>query len=466
MRSVFLLPALLFLTGVLFQAQAQFTSVGIGTGTTDSSSVLDAFSVNQGMLTPRNDTTAVNAAWNPVAGLLIYQTADKYFYYFDGIKWVRLLAGVFPQDAWKLTGNLGTNAATNYIGTNDLTDWVIKTNNAERMRITSGGLAGIGTASPAVKMHVKGTVAADNTNGLQLAMLTDDGGVELYRDPLGSTPGVNGFIDFKDSIPDDSDFRIYYNGSIESNGALMFQSTTDGSFLNTGIARMVILNSSGNTGIGTTLPDEKLVVEGNRIKLQNIGASKGIYLRTDGTETDIGSFGADLWVTAKTNLDIILQDEGQSTGYVGIGTSTPSSKLEVWNGSTQGSYTTAGWTHSSDARLKKNITPLEPVLGKLLNLQATRFDLTNDEDDSGKHIGFIAQELEKHFPEFVTTTPEGIKSVAYGNISAVLLKGLQEQQVLIEVLHEENKGLITELENLGRLETEIENLKVRMNGNQ
>jgi hypothetical protein len=57
-------------------------------------------------------------------------------------------SGTYPNftisgnNLWKLNGNSGTNAATNFIGTTDATDFVLRTNNTERMRVLSGGNVG------------------------------------------------------------------------------------------------------------------------------------------------------------------------------------------------------------------------------------------------------------------------------------------------------------------------------------
>ena len=40
---------------------------------------------------------------------------------------------------WAITGNSGTTAASNFLGTTDAVDFPIRTNNVERMRIVSGG---------------------------------------------------------------------------------------------------------------------------------------------------------------------------------------------------------------------------------------------------------------------------------------------------------------------------------------
>jgi hypothetical protein len=57
---------------------------------------------------------------------------------------------------WNLAGNLGTNPAINFLGTTDANDLVIKTNNVERMRITSAGKIGIGTSAPIATLHIIG----------------------------------------------------------------------------------------------------------------------------------------------------------------------------------------------------------------------------------------------------------------------------------------------------------------------
>ncbi|NBR14124.1 MAG: hypothetical protein EBU01_06010, partial [Crocinitomicaceae bacterium] len=59
--------------------------------------------------------------------------------------------------AWLTTGNAGTVASSNFIGTTDAIDFVVRTNNVERMRVLSGGNVGINTNTPSVPLAVNGS---------------------------------------------------------------------------------------------------------------------------------------------------------------------------------------------------------------------------------------------------------------------------------------------------------------------
>ncbi len=67
--------------------------------------------------------------------------------------WSQLLT---TTSGWALLGNAGTNPAVNFIGTTDGVDWVIRTSNTERARVTAGGLVGIGATVPQVRLAVSG----------------------------------------------------------------------------------------------------------------------------------------------------------------------------------------------------------------------------------------------------------------------------------------------------------------------
>jgi hypothetical protein len=130
-----------------------------------------------------------------------------------------------------------------------------------------------------------------------------------------------------------------------------------------------------------------------------------------------------------------------NSGNFGIGTSTPDERLTVYNGSTFGRYTASGWTHSSDARLKSDIRPLEGSLEKILKLQGVEYRLRSDADKK-KQIGLIAQEVEPYFPEVVLTDKEGLKSMVYSNLVAPIvesIKALYTKIVQIEEGHHQQE---------------------------
>ncbi len=78
----------IFLILFIFTIQVSFTQVGIGTITPDPSSMLDISSTTAGLLTPRMTTSQRNLISNPATGLLVYDTDDNLFYFYDGTVWL------------------------------------------------------------------------------------------------------------------------------------------------------------------------------------------------------------------------------------------------------------------------------------------------------------------------------------------------------------------------------------------
>ena len=65
-----------------------------------------------------------------------------------------------------------------------------------------------------------------------------------------------------------------------------------------------------------------------------------------------------------------------------------------------------------------------------------------------RQIGFIAQDIEKLFPELVLTDAEGYKSVDYSKITPVLVQALKEQNKEIVSLKEQNAAILKRLEKI------------------
>lgn len=122
----------------------------IGMGTTTPAAALDVTSTTNGVLIPRIALTATNVSApvvNPqggglVAGTLVYNTATAGvspnnvipgFYYWNGAAWISVSGS--STNHWSLTGNAGTTAGTNYVGTTDGQDIRFKTAGADRFNI-------------------------------------------------------------------------------------------------------------------------------------------------------------------------------------------------------------------------------------------------------------------------------------------------------------------------------------------
>jgi hypothetical protein len=122
-------------------------------------------------------------------------------------------------------------------------------------------------------------------------------------------------------------------------------------------------------------------------------------------------------------------------GNVGIGTTSPNFTLHVIGDI----YATGDILSTSDVRLKTEITPInlsQEKLEKIENLKAVSFKMKNNTNDH-LHIGFLAQELEEIVPEVVYTDANtGYKSIAYGNMTALLLEYINQLNGTIKELKE------------------------------
>ncbi len=108
--------------------------------------------------------------------------------------------------------------------------------------------------------------------------------------------------------------------------------------------------------------------------------------------------------------------------------------------------TTGAYINPSDVRLKKDITPLESMLDKVMTLVPKKFHYKTNSADDPLLWGFIAQDVQKIFPEFVDVKEDGYLGISYTNFSVVAIKAIQEQQQEIELLKKQNELLIKRME--------------------
>jgi hypothetical protein len=222
--------------------------------------------------------------------------------------------GDFGPSLQLIRGGLAGNAAFGLASDNQLGVYL---NNTEQMRLTSTGL-GIGTSSPAYKLDVRGSA----------------GNIASWSD--GTTPGV-----------------LYSGGGFVG---LTFPAQSGGFFINptgnfctistSGTERMR-LDSSGNLGIGTSSPTNQLTVyrtssdtSNGALRLDGNGNYAGVQFAASGTL--YGSLSVDTATMYMTHASALIFRTGgggnvagtdrmviDSSGNVGIGTSSPFYKLSV-----------------------------------------------------------------------------------------------------------------------------------------
>ena len=112
-------------------------------------------------------------------------------------------------------------------------------------------------------------------------------------------------------------------------------------------------------------------------------------------------------------------------GNLGIGTATPSAKLEV----------SGTITETSMRETKTNIENMGNMLPAVLQMQGVKFDWKEDSYGGKDNFGFIAEDMQEILPEVVTCSNEGkAAGIQYSKLTAVLVEAIKEQQIQIDEL--------------------------------
>ena len=283
--------------------------------------------------------------------------------------------------------------------------------------------------------------ATDGTWGGRLDSTSD------YNMYFRMTGGTNrGFV-FQNSTTEV--FQIESTGQVRTasnniyaNGNLVWHQGNDGSGTGLdadtvdGIQASSFLRSDANdttTGYVTFTNDDGIFLSpttngvGAKIKFSDHSGGSytqyGIleYKHSDGSVTTTGGNSNDGWIFTGTETRTVVKAVGdiEATGTM---------------------YSGGNVVASSDIRLKTNIETISDPLNKVLNLRGVEFDRP-DMDGCPHQIGVIAQEVENVIPEVVVDGLDGYKKVAYGNLTAVLIEAVKEQQKQIDELRNEIKKL-------------------------
>ena len=242
---------------------------------------------------------------------------------------------------WSQTGNAGLTAGTNFIGTTDAVDVVTKSNNTEVMRATSSGKVGIGVTSPAEVLDVNGNIRATNLRTIGVTRTvptTVNDAVDIGSFGFSNGGGV---LDISIIIPSGG-FSVSKKYSL----AIKYSQT--------GGAWVIASPTSNSDSYGGNDVDLDVNVNGGTTNLRlrrSAGTTAGtayITIIQSGINTDVFTSSTTVnSVTAPTSYfgsSVI----NQSSGNVGVATSSPLSTFDV-TGSQGASITTTSTNISLNA---------------------------------------------------------------------------------------------------------------------
>lgn len=221
--------------------------------------------------------------------------------------------------------NQSVERARIYTDTSDSHKLKFDVGGSDQMVIDSSGNVGIGTSSPSSPLHVKAT------NNIIMSLQSSDATTgNLYFNFRNDNGDEKGWIGYGSSTTDD--FGIFNN---ESRNLSLGTS---------GTSRLVI-DSSGKVGIGTSAPQDLL-----HIKNSSAGSNAGLRLENDDQAWALycRGFDSDKFkiqdIDANTSPFIIETTAPNNTlyldssGKVGIGTSSPQTQLQVHNPANAAAY--------------------------------------------------------------------------------------------------------------------------------
>ncbi len=383
--------------------------VGIGTITPNSSSLLEIKSTTKGLLIPRMTQTQRDAIASPAKGLLIYQTDhNPGIYSFNGTNWG-------SASYWK-------QSSTGLLFYND-------------------GNVGIGLGNPHAKLQV--------TGGNYIALTS--GGYEI----IGDTNSYN-------LVFDNYQIQTRYNGTYTSLNINPFGGTTYVG--NSSHSTYGLIGYGSEYGLtGYSYDDGFTAVQGTNFGSGGFGVAGHGYYGAYGYSAN-GGYGV-YGQGANGSYGV----EGYSNTTIGVYGATGNSSS--YAGFFVGSVYTTGTYQSSDEKLKQNIKDVSTAMNIINQLHPKIYQYRQDGDyklmnlPGGEHYGLIAQDVEKILPNLVkdskfdvmksvqskafadaknsneqSTTPLMTKSgevidfktLNYTELIPIIIKGMQEQQAVID----------------------------------
>jgi hypothetical protein len=381
------------------------------------------------------------------------------------------------QAQWSTNGNNATGASADtpneFVGTLNNFNLNFKTNtvssSAVKMTLTTTGRVGIATTAPIDKLDVNGNINTSGTfkvTNMQVITASKTTktmrvGGSLLNVGVGTSLPVTKF-----HVSGGTDAQILTGGFFtigDTTGQNVAYDNNEILARNNGANSPLILNKTGGfVGIGTVAPTAQLeVVNNNRASLsvRSVNGSSGVIMQRASQDSAVttqyvtASGGVATWQTGVDigSPDFTFKNGGstyvtilRSNGNLGVGTLNPTQRFTVDNGTSIGTYTTSGWIHTSDMRLKTNVVSVSDALSKVMDLNGVYFNWKKT-PDTDHQIGFLAQEVEKVLPEVVVKDAAGNYGLAYGSITALLVNAMKEQQQQLVEKDKKMEELVNEI---------------------
>lgn len=244
------------------------------------------------------------------------------------------------------------------------------------MAMQADGKIGVGTTSPAERLHVSG-------GNLQVS----GGGIMMDNSQTLQARNAVGIME-NWMWPRWSDNITYLNFG---KGGFNIRNNASNP--------VMFMKDNGYVGIGTTSPGWPFTV-------QNDGLTGIRVQRSDGRYADF----------YRNNEQLVLQ--------LNYSHWDAANRYVLYDGD-------ANWDFGSDRKLKKDIVDSEPLLDRLMQVKIRRFRWKESAADSKHMLGVIAQELQPLFPESVgemedPVTKEKTLTVGYSDLGVIAVKALQE----------------------------------------
>jgi hypothetical protein len=346
---------------------------------------------------------------------------------------------------------------------------------------------GIGTSEPTrAKLEVHGAVGATSA-----IFGADNSGISLQRN-LPSIGFNQYYTNGSKYISTGFGANLYLNHYIGIMGLDMLGSG-DANGTTQNVFRAFTIAPNGNMSV------KSLNTTGSSLYVARTGSTEATAGFAGTEYTSFFNYGANenTYIRAGKNFGTVFLNDIPNgkvvmSGFVGINTVSPTSALEIrqvngkgltlvepatfnnWqinvsqaasgylnlylNGSITGVFASDGsYGAVSDSRLKRNIQVLPATMGKLMQLRPVAYEMKYNNPGHERSTGFLAQELKAIFPELVTThkdTATGyqgitdLHTVNYAGLTPFLLKGMQEQQQVIQSLQSKVDRLEKTLEAL------------------